>query len=476
MPETVPAWKQEVNARLSAHRMRRGASDVQQPALPGMESDAAPAARAARVAARVAERYAKVPTYSELLAAEAANAARAAEAAAQAALEAHEAAQAVTDVLLAGLDMDQSATGDSHAASRIEFAPEPIPEPVHYRVDPASLPAARRNQLSQSGQPQSGSRSTVDPHPHIVDPFEEALVAPAQALPARVLEFPRELVAARKARPRLAEGPLLEPGAAPEKTQLRIFEVEPEAISHEPVAPVQALLPDSALGEAPLVSGWSSIRLDAIPRYAAVGAPEMADESMVDESMADEFMADESMRSTPRRTRSQGTPFSSRAAREGAPSGNAHKRKHAQSRSSLVDMVPLHVAPLGDRLMAVLVDAALVLFAFLLFALVFAACTAHPPTGKPAMVAAGSALVGFFALYQWLFFTYAERTPGMHFAKIALCTFEDENPVRKTLQQRVGAFFLAALPLGLGFLWALLDDDRLGWHDRMTRTYQRSYR
>ena len=29
---------------------------------------------------------------------------------------------------------------------------------------------------------------------------------------------------------------------------------------------------------------------------------------------------------------------------------------------------------------------------------------------------------------------------------------------------------------GLGFLWSLFDEDRLGWHDRITRTYQRSYR
>lgn len=139
-------------------------------------------------------------------------------------------------------------------------------------------------------------------------------------------------------------------------------------------------------------------------------------------------------------------------------------------------MLPLHVAPLSDRLMAALVDVGLVLFAFLLFAGVFVACTAHPPSGKPAMIAAAATLVGFFALYQWLFFTYTESTPGMRFAKIALCTFNDENPARQTLQHRIGAFFLSALPLGLGFLWALLDDDRLGWHDRMTRTYQRSYR
>ena len=215
MAETEPAWKKEVNARLSAHRNRRGASAEQQPAFPGMEAVAAPVARAARVAARVAERYAKVPTYSEVLAAEAANAARAAEAAARAAHEAHQAAQAVTDVLRAGLDIDRSAAPDSHAAPRIEMAPRPdaIPEPVHYHVDPASLPSARGNQSSRNQQTQSATRSAVDPYPHIVDPFEDALIAPAQSLAARVLEFPRELVAARKARPRFAEGPLRDPGA-----------------------------------------------------------------------------------------------------------------------------------------------------------------------------------------------------------------------------------------------------------------------
>ncbi len=466
MPETEPAWKKEVNARLSAHRNRRGASGAQQPVFPSMEAVAAPAARAARVAARVAERYARVPSYSEVLAAETANAARAAEAAARAAHEAHQAAQAVTDVLRAGLDVDQSAAADSRAVRRIETAPRPdaIPEPVHYHVDPATLPSARGNQSSRNQQTQSATRSAVDPYPHIADPFEDALIAPAQPLAARVLEFPRELVAARKARPRFAEGPLRDPGAAPEKTQLRIFEVEPEAISHQPLAHSQVPLSDPTSEEAPLVPGWSSIRLDALPRNTDA------------EMSAASERADESMQSLHSRPHSPTAPLSSRASRPGGASGRAHKRTSAQSRSLLADMLPLHVAPIGDRLMACVVDTALVVFAFLIFVLVFVACTAHPPTGKPAMVAAAVALAGFFALYQWLFFTYAHGTPGMHYAKIALCTFEDENPVRKTLQQRVGAFFLAGLPLGLGFLWALLDDDRLGWHDRMTRTYQRSYR
>ena len=42
----------------------------------------------------------------------------------------------------------------------------------------------------------------------VSDPLEEETVAPAIPLAANLIEFPRELVAARKARPRLAEGPL----------------------------------------------------------------------------------------------------------------------------------------------------------------------------------------------------------------------------------------------------------------------------
>jgi hypothetical protein len=43
------------------------------------------------------------------------------------------------------------------------------------------------------------------------------------------------------------------------------------------------------------------------------------------------------------------------------------------------------------------------------------------------------------------------------------------------MRRRIFAVILAACPLGIGFLWAWLDDDGLGWHDRISRMYQRSY-
>jgi uncharacterized RDD family membrane protein YckC len=78
-------------------------------------------------------------------------------------------------------------------------------------------------------------------------------------------------------------------------------------------------------------------------------------------------------------------------------------------------------------------------------------------------------------LYQLLFFWLNEATPGMRYAHIGLCTFADSNPTRKQMRRRLLAQILAVCPLGLGLLWVLLDDDRLGWHDRISRIYQRAY-
>ena len=400
---TAPGWKDEVSARIRAHRTRRGRVPENQPSLPGMETSAS------SIAARVAERYARVPSYKEMLAAQAAAAAKAAQAAAAAAEAAHAAAAAV----------------HAHVATvteEMEPAPQPPqpqpyqPDLLRYFVSSDSLPAPRTAPAQAHAESMARSRAAAG---DLLDSLDDAIVEPDRPLPARVIEFPRELVAPRKARPRLAEGPLTEeqaaaaagtaaepePEASPaadDPAQLRIFEAEPE----------------SAVAPAPR-SEWLSIRLD----------PE-------------------------------------KPARAAAPS----------SPSGLVDDLPLHVAPLADRMMAGIVDVALTLAAFLLFAVVFVACTTHPPAGRTAVAGAAASLLAMWVLYQCLFFWLSAATPGMRYAKIALCTFADENPTRHTMRVRIGAMLLSALPLGLGFLWIFFDEDGLSWHDRITQTYQRSYR
>ncbi len=407
------AWKQEANHRLAAHRARRSGRDTQQSALPGMEEKASGSHSSTQrpgssVADRVAARYEKAPTYSEMLAAEARNAARAAEAAAVAAGAARDAANAI----LIGLDVELQAASQPGA---------PSTPPSTNRVSADRQPAQ-----SSYGPAISSKIEPAEPFAPIEEP------APiAQPLPAKLLEFPRELIAARKARPRLAEGPLREEfdrDAA--QSQLRIFEVEQERISTEPtVEPARA--------------EWSSIRLDPAPSLHEAGlrGRDPFQERQVSLDNLARSAAGLAARETPKQFE-----------------------------------LPLQSASIEDRLMAAIVDAALIMGAFLTFALVFASCTTRLPWGMPMLVGAVSALCAFAVLYLLLFFSFGHDTPGMRYARIALCTFDDANPTRHAARRRLGALLLSASPLGIGVLWALFDDDRLGWHDRISRTYQRSYR
>ena len=67
----VPAWKKELSERLAATRSRRSRHTAEQVALPGLEHISQKVeSRASRLAAKVAQRYANAPSYSELLAAQ----------------------------------------------------------------------------------------------------------------------------------------------------------------------------------------------------------------------------------------------------------------------------------------------------------------------------------------------------------------------------------------------------------------------
>jgi len=96
--------KQEVNRRLAAHKSRIG-STVTEPQAPA-EAQHGASSRATQAAARVAERYAKAPSYSEMLTGEARAAVRAAEAVSWAALDAQADAESVLTGLEAGSGVD----------------------------------------------------------------------------------------------------------------------------------------------------------------------------------------------------------------------------------------------------------------------------------------------------------------------------------------------------------------------------------
>jgi uncharacterized RDD family membrane protein YckC len=435
-----PSWKQEVNRRIAAHKTQKNMTTAPAPAQTVVPGTAA--SRAAQAAARVAARYAKVPSFSEMLAEEARGAVRAAEAASRAALE----AQAAAESVLAGLEAasaDEGRWAESNFNSvpdhGIELAwrapvetvaPEPavVPElesgtdwesldrqPVGIRWDadlpvrptePVETRATRGPVAYESSAEDTWTPDEYSPEAAVGEDFH--VVEPAPPSHANLIEFPRELVATRKVRPRRAEGHY---AIGAPSGQLSIFEVDPGSISTEPEAPADfngAVAPE---WQGPV---WSGIELDAEP---------------VTERVAESAAAVE-------------TPL-------------------------------LEVAPFGLRSMAALVDGALILGTFLAVAAMVAGRLKSMPPMKEAELISVLALMAITVLYHALFFTLAEGTPGMKYAGVSLCTFDDELPTRAQKRSRLAALLLSLLPVGLGVAWAIFDEEHLSWHDRLSRTYLR---
>ncbi|HEX2917934.1 MAG TPA: RDD family protein [Edaphobacter sp.] len=467
------ALRQQVAERLAAHRSRRPRGSEQ------IEPQAAnPRQRASKIAAAVAERYAQTKSYQAYLAEEAERAVREAEEAARQAQAAAEIAARNAEAMAKAqyellteleeyrqpeptVDARQHAPTPASQRTRaqwtveepeLEFETPAAPaEPPLYTVRHVAdlrLPAQNESAVLRRSQSEAEVEEAVDPtdayslDEEIVfrqDPVFEP-VEPPTPIPGNIIEFPRELIAPRKARPRLAEGPLLDEPVHSDPSLLRIFEVEAEQISNEPAL-------DAAAPE------WTSILLDAHPRQAGSYGVQAQ------------------------------RPSAAYAEASYAPENNSYAAQHLQLSPETEHLysTPLEVAPVSLRLMSAMVDLCIVIAAFVVFAGVAVKTTSHLIPGgiqmgvPTAAISTAGSIVLLGLLYQILFFTFSDATPGMRYARIGLCTMTDENPTRAAMRRRILALVLSSASLGMGVLWALLDDERLGWHDRISRMYQRSY-
>lgn len=486
-PQISPAWKQEVNRRLAEHRGRKGASAAE----PHQPSESAHSAsqRARQAAARVAARYANAPSYSDVLAAEARAALRAAEAASRAALQAQAAAQSLLDGIEAAQAAEPAASIAAHAAEptalpvrgpelvetvaktvvetglelespdlenpdleaqadqHIEIEEpvltvEPV-EPVSIRWDP-DLPVRSAdpapmyaNRGSNLFDPDWWRNALADRPRHEASnepahlPVEIEVVEPAQPIPANLIEFPRELVAPRKARPRLAEGASM---AAEAGAQLSIFEVDPAEI-----------LPAEALSAEILPNEAAATTATAKTAQRAGAIPALADREWTAPGWSG-MELDEQPQPELRELPEEATPGV-----EVAPS--------------------LAAAPLLLRLMALVVDGALIAGSLIGAALMAATRMTAMPAVRTAEVGAVAGLLIAASFYYVLFFTLASTTPGMLYARLHLSTFDGQIPTRAQRWRRLAAMLVSVLPVGLGVVWSIFDEDQLCWHDRWSRTY-----
>jgi hypothetical protein len=133
--------------------------------------------------------------------------------------------------------------------------------------------------------------------------------------------------------------------------------------------------------------------------------------------------------------------------------------------------VPLQIAPWRRRVAAALVDGAIIGSACALFGCIFWKVAAvRPPEIQLLSLAAGTMAV-FWAVYEYLLIVYSGSTPGLHAAGLELTRFDGSSTTRSLRRWRIFACYLSALSLALGYAWALVDEDSLCWHDRITRTH-----
>jgi len=452
-----PEWKQEVNRRVAAH-LRSKTPSAGETAAPS-ENRHARGSRAAQAAARVAARYANAPSYSEILTRDA----RAAVHAAKAASEAAQQAQAAFQYVLDGLEAATSAEPDRQpepvsvrrASPTVVPPPQKLPERPQIHHEAAIAPsweleadaqldeAAPYEGLPRQAQPRY-DRPSITEAP-LGEPGESVQSGEfAQPIYANLIEFPREMIATRRVRPRRAEGPLADTGSAP---QLSIFEVDPAAISTNP-APATMEPPVAPAWIGP---EWSAMTLEALPPSMNSGALSAnPDAPPSDMSFAAQL-----------------------------PSLNLE----AQPRQQFVDEVledpaprlapRIEPAPLSRRLLAAFVDCTLIAAALVAAAMLVAFNVSELPGLRAVEFCSALAFLAIGVAYHTCFMTLARTTPGMKYAGIELNTFSGYTTTRLQRCGRLLALLLSVLPLGLGVVWALFDDGHLTWHDRLSGTYLR---
>ena len=129
------------------------------------------------------------------------------------------------------------------------------------------------------------------------------------------------------------------------------------------------------------------------------------------------------------------------------------------------------VAPPVHRLLAAAFDASMVLIGVGVLLAIFFLSGGNLVLSKqnaPFLICVAAALALFYRALWWL---ADGDTPGMCFAGLKLVNFDGRPPDRNQRGLRMAASLLSLLSAGLGLVWAVVDEERLTWHDHISQTF-----
>jgi uncharacterized RDD family membrane protein YckC len=125
----------------------------------------------------------------------------------------------------------------------------------------------------------------------------------------------------------------------------------------------------------------------------------------------------------------------------------------------------------AHRAMAAAIDISIVVAALGVFYGTFRAIGAELVVTKataPYYIAA-TLLIAIF--YRALFCIADFDTPGLSWTGLKLISFEGRPPTRRHRWLRLLGGFISTIAAGIGLLWALVDEEKLTWQDRISTTF-----
>jgi uncharacterized RDD family membrane protein YckC len=117
------------------------------------------------------------------------------------------------------------------------------------------------------------------------------------------------------------------------------------------------------------------------------------------------------------------------------------------------------------------VDAAIVFGGFLLFLGIHRFWAGEFVLDRVGAMAYGAAYLILFAFYKLLAALRSDRSPGLRLLGLRVLHFDGRPPNRRQRVLRVLAGFGSLLPAGIGLFWALMDEERLTFHDHISETF-----
>ena len=140
------------------------------------------------------------------------------------------------------------------------------------------------------------------------------------------------------------------------------------------------------------------------------------------------------------------------------------------------DALPGAPASIGRRVLAALVDSAVLGAAMAGFAAIFFRLTQVRGPLLLLLTTFGAVAIVLWMSYTFLLLVYTGSTPGLRATGVRLSGFNGKPLNRRLRRWRALAAFLSAFSVGLGYIWCFLDQDGLCWHDRITRTYLQPFK